>query len=210
MFIEYSYIGLYTVILIIGFYHFKKYKHSALLKWWLGFLVYSFLTELLSRYIIEMYRMRAIIIYNSWLVLNAIFYMLFYFYKVNNVIGKWILLSLISVYLVFFGFQFFTLNYTKDYFVYTWIAGQLFVVVAVFVYFAELLNSDQIINIRKSLFFWISLGVLIFNVILLPVFVIGELIDWQGIFEYIIFGANIILSLCFITGFVLISKDVKI
>ncbi|WP_372746676.1 hypothetical protein [Lutibacter sp.] len=207
MFIEYSYIGFYTIILIVGFYHFKKYEHSVLLKWWMGFLVYSFLTELVSRYTIERFRIRAIIIYNSWYFLNALFYLLFYFYKVNNRIRKRILLSLISVYLVFFGLQFVYLNYTKEYFVYTWMAGQLFVVFSVIIYFAEMLNSDKIINIQKSLFFWISLGVLIFNVVLLPVFVIGELIDWQGIFEYIIFGANIILSLCFITGFVLSKKE---
>lgn len=173
----------------------------------MGFLVYSFLTELVSRYTIERFRIRAIIIYNSWYFLNALFYLLFYFYKVNNRIRKRILLSLISIYLVFFGLQFVYLNYTKEYFVYTWMAGQLFVVFSVIIYFAELLNSDKIINIQKSLFFWISLGVLIFNVVLLPVFVIGELIDWQGIFEYIIFGANIILSLCFITGFVLSKKE---
>jgi uncharacterized Tic20 family protein len=75
------------------------------------------------------------------------------------------------------------------------------------IYYADVLKSNEILDFQKSIFFWISIGVLIFNIGLLPVFVIGELIDWQGIFRYIIFILNIILSLCFITGFIVSKKE---
>lgn len=178
-----------------------------LLKLWLAFLIYSFLTESVSRYLIEVYKIRIIILNNTWFILNALFYMLFYFFKVNSSLKKKIILSLIGFYVLFCSIQLFNMAYAKEYFVYAWIIGQLLVVVSVIIYLAQLLNSNEIINIQKSLFFWISLGVLIFDIVLIPVFVIGELIDWQGIFEYIIFGANIILSLCFITGFIVSKKE---
>jgi len=103
--------------------------------------------------------------------------------------------------------MFFYKDYFNEYFVYSWIIGQLFVVIAIMIYFMELLSSDAILNIKYSLFFWISIGVFIFNIGILPVFVIGELIDWQGIFRYIILGANIIMSLSFITGFIVSKKE---
>jgi len=44
-------------------------------------------------------------------------------------------------------------------------------------------------------------------VVLLAVFIIVELINWQGIFNYIILGLNILMSLCFITGFIISKKE---
>jgi len=74
-------------------------------------------------------------------------------------------------------------------------------------YFSELLNSDRIISIQKTMTFWISLGVLIYALGYIPVFIIGEFIDYQGIFRSITFGLNIFMSLCFITGFIVSKKE---
>lgn len=57
------------------------------------------------------------------------------------------------------------------------------------------------------MFFWISIGVLLYNIGFIPVFVIAELIDFRGVFMYITFALNIILSLCFISGFVISKKE---
>ena len=92
----------------------------------------------------------------------------------------------------------------------SWILGLFFVVLTIMLYYTELLKSDAILNIKYSLFFWISIGALIFNIGILPVFVIGELIDWQGVFKYIILGLNILLSLSFITGFLMSKKEYNI
>ena len=101
----------------------------------------------------------------------------------------------------------FYIDYTKEYFVYSSIVGQFFIVVTIMIYFVEVLKSEVILNIQKSLIFWISLGALIFNIGLLPVFVIGELIDWQGVFKYIVLIMNILMAASFITGFVVSKKE---
>mgnify|MGYP006891283974 CR=1 FL=1 len=177
------------------------------LKLWLYFLIYSFFNEAISRYIIEIYKVRTIVLNNTWFIVNSFFYLIFYLFKINESIKKKLVLSLISSFIVCNGIMFFYKDYFNEYFVYSWIIGQLFVVIAIMIYFMELLSSDAILNIKYSLFFWISIGVFIFNIGILPVFVIGELIDWQGIFRYIILGANIIMSLSFITGFIVSKKE---
>lgn len=207
MLFKYGYIGIYAITLSVGFYHLKKYNHNLQLKLWLYFLIYSFLNEIISRYVIEIYEIRTIVLSNTWFIVNSFFYLIFYLFKINESIKKKVVLSLISSFIVCNGIMFFYKDYSNEYFVYSWIIGQLFVVIAIMIYFMELLNSDSILSIQKSLFLWISIGALIFNISLIPIFVIGELIDWQGIFDGIIFSANVLLSLCFITGFIISKKE---
>jgi hypothetical protein len=133
--------------------------------------------------------------------------MFFYLFSIKNLVSKKIIISLISVYILINISMLFYIDYTKEYFVYSWIIGQFFIVVSIMIYFVEVLKSEVILTIQKSLIFWISLGVLIFNVGLLPVFVIAELIDWQGIFKYIILTVNILMATSFITGFIVSKKE---
>jgi hypothetical protein len=204
---KYGYIAIYAITVSVGLFHFKKYNDNSLLKWWLAFLIYSFLTECITLYIVEIYKVRTIILTNTWFILNTIFYLIFYFKKVTSLGKKKIIKGLIAFFILYNLLMLFFMNYTREYFVYSWINGQILVVLATMIYYADVLKSNEILDFQKSIFFWISIGVLIFNIGLLPVFVIGELIDWQGIFRYIIFILNIILSLCFITGFIVSKKE---
>lgn len=101
-------------------------------------------------------------------------------------------------------------DYGSVYLVDSWVLGQLFVVLTIMLYYTELLKSDTILNIKYSLLFWISIGALIFNIGILPVFVIAELIRFQGIFRYIILGLNVVLSLSFIIGFIVSKKEYNV
>lgn len=174
---------------------------------WLYFLIYSFLNESIGRYIIETYRVRTIIGSNTWSILNVLFYMFLYIYNIKNLLRKRTIISLGSVFILMNIIMLFYIDYTKEYFVYSSIVGQFFIVVTIMIYFVEVLKSEVILNIQKSLIFWISLGALIFNIGLLPVFVIGELIDWQGVFKYIVLIMNILMAASFITGFVVSKKE---
>lgn len=207
----YKYIIIYTITLSIGLFSYKKYNHNLQLKLWLYFLVYSFITEIVSRYIIETYNVRAIRMTNTWWFVNSFFYLFFFLSKIKNINKRKVIKGLIAVFSIYSIVSIvFLKNFGKEYFVGNWILGQLFVVLTIILYYTELLKSDAILNIKHSMFFWISIGALIFNIGILPVFVIGELIDWQGIFRYIIVGLNIVLSLCFITGFIISKKEYNI
>jgi len=205
---KYTYIGIYAIIIGVALFHVKKYKHNIQLKLWLYFLIYSFITEVLATYFIYVVGKRANIIYNSWWLVNSIFYIIFFLNRVISKIKRKFIISYLSAFILynFISILFFK-NYRNDILSESFIIGQFFVVLSIMIYYAELLSSDMILRFQKSLFFWISLGALVFNIGLLPVFVIAELIEWQGVFRYIIFGLNVIMAGCFITGFIVSKKE---
>ena len=208
MFEDYFFVSNYLLMILVGFVYWDKLKQSLPLKLWLYFLIYSFSTEIAANLFSITYHIRAIEIYNTWWLVNSFFYMLFFLTKVKKKIKR----KVIQGFIVLFGLYvaislLFFKKYSSVYLVDSYIFGQLLVVLSIMMYYTELLKSEEILNIKHSLFFWISIGALIFNIGMLPVFVISELISFQGIFSYIILGLNIILSLCFITGFIVSKKE---
>ena len=205
---DYRFVIIYTTTLIIALLSYKKYNHNLQLQAWLFFLIYSFITEITAKWFIVSFNIRAIEIYNTWWLVNSFFYMLFFLTKVKQKLKRKVIQGFIAVFCIyiFISLLFFK-NYSSVYLVDSWIIGQLLVVLTIMMYYTELLKSDAILNVRYSLFFWISIGALIFNIGILPVFVISELIKFQGIFNYIILGLNMILSLCFIIGFIVSKKE---
>ena len=74
-------------------------------------------------------------------------------------------------------------------------------------YFSELLQSDKILNINKSIYFWISLGVLLFNIGFIPVNIFAEFISFNGVFNIVAIFLNVLMAGCFITGFIVSKKE---
>ena len=81
------------------------------------------------------------------------------------------------------------------------------VALVIVLFYVELLNSDAILNINKSLVFWISIGVLLSNIVLIPVWVFAETLSFRGVYTYLILGSNVLMSICFITGFIVSKKE---
>lgn len=71
----------------------------------------------------------------------------------------------------------------------------------------ELLESDEVLSIKNSLFFWIALGVFLYNLGFLPAFALFKFITVFGMFQYITFILNIIMHSCYITGFIISKKE---
>ncbi len=205
---EYKYIIIYSIITIVSIFNYKKFNHNFQLKMWWLFLIYSFLTEIMARYTIEKYNIGPVKIYNIWWLANSFFYQFFFLSQIKNSKKRKIVQGFIAVYgLYVLISSLFYKDYGSVYLVDSWVLGQLFVVLTIMLYYTELLKSDTILNIKYSLLFWISIGALIFNIGILPVFVIAELIRFQGIFRHIILGLNMVLSLCFIIGFIVSKKE---
>lgn len=87
------------------------------------------------------------------------------------------------------------------------IIGSLLLVIIVLIYFSELLQDDALLNLNETLFFWIGLGVLLFNIGFIPVFVIAEYISFGGVFRIITLVLNLLMAGCFITGFIVSKKE---
>lgn len=205
------YIMLYLITTVVGFIYINKFWHNKLLRSWFIFVLYSFSSEILNRFIIDVLHIRVYFLNNLWFIANGLFYMLFYLYLIKSKRRKNVIKVLLAVFLIYFAMSaVFYKDLAKDYFVDTFIVGQLCVVFSIMLYYVDVLNSDRILQFKKSLFFFISIGVLVFNIGLIPVYVIAELIDWQGIFRYIILGVNIVLNGCFLLGFIRSKKEYNI
>jgi len=204
----YTYPIIYLTIILFGILNYQKYKSNSYLKLFLFFLIYSFLTEVMGVYFGSFLKIRAYFIYNSWIILSTLFYFVFFLNKVENFKNRNFIKSLIALYMLFLliNISFFT-SFSSQWLVSVNIFGKILISISILISFAELLKKDGIVHIKETLFFWISIGVLLYNIGFVPVYVIGELIDYQGLFRYITFGLNIIMSICFITGFIVSKKE---
>ncbi|MBL4745594.1 MAG: hypothetical protein JKY08_04440 [Flavobacteriaceae bacterium] len=76
-----------------------------------------------------------------------------------------------------------------------------FVIIAVSAYYFESLNSDKVLYAKESLLFWVSLGLLLYQVGTIPIDIFGEYFNFSGIYDSILFILNIILYGCMMVGF---------
>ncbi|UMB59534.1 hypothetical protein MHL31_10635 [Lutibacter sp. A80] len=90
------------------------------------------------------------------------------------------------------------------------VVGSILIVISVLTYYSELLQSDEILYIKKSMFFWISLGVLLFNIGFIPVYIIAEFISFGGVYNIVALFLNLLMVSCFLTGFILSEKAYNI
>ncbi len=89
------------------------------------------------------------------------------------------------------------------------IIGTLFVFLSIAFYYLELLKSDQILQVQKSLPFYVSVGALIFHLCSTPLFLYSSYysnsIDpgFVSLYKQVIFGSNYLLYTIYIAGFII-------
>ncbi len=92
------------------------------------------------------------------------------------------------------------------------IVGTLFIFLSTALYYIELLQSDQILKVYKSLPFYVSVGALVFHLCTTPIFIYSAYysvsIDpsFVNLYRQIIFGSNYILYSIYIAGFIICYK----
>jgi len=208
MFQKYFFIVNYLLIILVGITYLNKIKQSLPLKLFMWFLVYSLLTEIMGTYFAFYAKINTAVIYNTWVIISYLFYSFLFFSMIKNKIKRKVIFGITLSYLLYEIINtLFYQNYLTDVYAYSAILNKIFLVIIILMYFSELLKSDAILNIKESMAFWISLGVFIYSIGFIPVFVIAKFIEYKGIFRYVTFGLNIIMSLCFITGFIISKKE---
>lgn len=199
---------LYLLVIFFGIINYKKISDSLFLKLFLVFIIYSLITEILGYVFGIILRINTFSIYNFWNLVNNYFYFFFFLALLENSFKIKLLKFLIIGYtlITIIDLAFFT-SFIESSMNNNIIIGSIIIVIAILMYLSELLESDAILNLNKSMFFWISLGVFLFNIGFIPVFVIAEFIEYKGVYRYISFALNIIMSLCFTTGFIVSKKE---
>jgi len=205
---KYFYAINYLVIIVFGIFFINKIKESLQIKLFLYFLIYSLFTEVVGGYVGRILGINNNWIYNTWNIVNHLFYAFFFMSFMVQTNKKRIIKSFILLYVLFSLVSIFFINsYFDQVLINNIIVGSILIVLVILLYYAELLNSDTILNINKSLVFWISIGALLSNIVLIPVWVFAEFFSYQGIFRFFIIASNILMSLCFITGFIVSKKE---
>ena len=197
------------IAFILGVVYYKKYFNTNL-KYFLFLLgimlsielFYTFITDVLDKRIEN-----NTAVYNLLSVLEFCTYFFIYYSfskkirhrKIIFFIGVFYLLSVII------NFSFFQkLSSTGSFHLYTYAIGALLLVVVIGLYIIEILKSDEVLHIKKSLLFWISSGLLIYYVGVLPFWIGLPFIPESELknASYILFSLSIIMYSCFIFGFI--------
>lgn len=204
----YTYVIIYGVSVFIGLLTYSKYKHRTALKMFLGFLIYSLLTEVLGGYLGRVLVVKNNYVYNTWNIVAFFFYAYFVLSRLTDIKKRIVVKVLVGIFFIvtFINIVFYA-GLIKVVLVYNSLFAKSLIVIMMIVYFIELMQSDEILNFKKSLFFWICTGVFLYNLTFLPVFALIKYTSFFGVFKYITFGLNIIMHLCFITGFIISKKE---
>jgi hypothetical protein len=151
-------------------------------------------------------------IYNIYHIISALFYISYF---------KWYLKSKKAVFILnFLSIMFFIgavlyLVFSGIFFVafspFTLIVGTILIFLSIALYYLELLKSDQILIVHKTLPFYISVGASIFHLCTTPIYIYSlyfskEDLNFLKVYLWINYSSNLILYTIFILGFLICSK----
>ncbi len=196
------------IVTITAFLNFEKFGKTPL-KYFVYYLFYLSIIEIVA-FSIALSSMK----YNIWwynITLNGQYLFLFYFYfkLIKNENIKTVLIVLSIIYIIFFIYHYLIINDDwNKYQTYPFFVGNLMVIFSVFWYLIELFKSDEILYLKKSLPFWISLGLLFQFILIIPYdlisinFMKSEFINHPTVklFTFVLYAANIIFYTLFLIG----------
>lgn len=197
-----------AIAAIVALIYYRKYK-SSYLKYFLFFLWYVVINECLGRYMSTKLDMNNNLIFNLYIFINFIFLFSIYRHYIKKQRTKQYITIFICVYIITLIFSYFFLNenYATKLQVVPFIVGACFLVISVIFYFIEILKSEKILLITRNLLFWISVGILLFNVGAIPILIVREYDTGNKVLIQIIFlSLVILLNICYITGFIISNK----
>ena len=198
-------LGLELLAAIFATVYFKKYRDSSD-KFFVYFLWYTFLLEITGRLLEKAFGLNNIWLYNAFTITSF----LFYFYWFINILNGKTLKKIVIIFAgVFLIVAFVSLYYESwlVYHKYAFIVGALFVLVLTVLHFYQLLRSDEVLEVRFKLSFWISTGLLLFYMGMIPLFILSEYMRVRSFsFNVILISLNVILYSCYIIGFIWTKK----
>lgn len=172
MFIKtiYTLYFLSTLIYIICFF---KELFDINLKYFTFYLVFMSLFEIIVLYVSDILELDTLLIYNilTFFEFNCLLFFIreiLSFKKTKRVVTV-IVLVFNVIYLLSTLYFCFQGNYMLKYNEIASISGSFSITIAIFLFFKDFINSDRILNFKKSLSFWIAVGLLIYYLGTIPI-----------------------------------------
>ncbi len=155
--------------------------------------------EILGVYYTEILDKNPDAIYNIYMLLSFLFFF-HWFYSILN--KKWLVLFFKSIFLIVYFYNAFTIGINASLLKNPLSVGTVAILILVFVLYANMLNSDEVINYNQSRKFWLATGILLFYIGFLPIAFLQKYIDTYGLnYSTIMTALNLIVYGCFIKGF---------
>ncbi|TYB76420.1 hypothetical protein [Bizionia myxarmorum] len=166
---------------VIALFCFKKYRYTTA-KFFLFFLIYVFICELLSRYTYQIFEGPLYFLEDTvfeknswwstlyWNIGSVLFFSFFYHSLVEKdkfkKLIRWMCIGflVLAAFIISTNFK----RYFHTMFPSLLITGGLVVLTCVCLYFYELLQSDKILNFYKSIYFYISTTIFVWWLITTP------------------------------------------
>jgi len=206
-----NYIGVLieVITVIIGFFYIKKIKNTVYVEF-IYLLMYVAINEIIAFILVVNFNFPNDFLYNIYDIITVLFYLYFYRAIIKNkktkkLINYFSLLFIVSYVLEYFFLKF---NLLTDNASYSPHFGSVLIIIVLILFLFEIINNEKIVfNLYKSIIFWISIGLLLFYVGSIPIFISKEIMSYNITYQYILFGLNLIMYGCFILGFILSKKE---
>ncbi|WP_132065776.1 hypothetical protein [Aquimarina spinulae] len=201
-------VGLEALTAIVATIYYYKYKNTHVLKYFIFLLWYVAINEIIGLYI-RSENWDNVLLINIYNVINFTYILILYRSYLNEKKSKKIALILCITYLIIFIINGFYENYFIKFQSIPYIIAAFAVIITISLYFREILNSEKVLNAKRNLLFWISVGLLIYFVGNIPFRILrnyyNELTDATILF-LVNFTLTVIMNICFIIGFIWSKK----
>jgi hypothetical protein len=198
---------IYFITLLVGLFNIKKFTGSTSILF-LVIISLGFFVELqgtLSQYV---FQHNSRIGYNIYKFLSLVLYFIFFYKCLTDSFKKKLVYS-IGIFFIAFSFihylfihqSFLQFNLTVS------LVGAFSLIAVIFIYLADVLNSDKILQLQFLLTFWVALGNIFFFIGYLPVFTLAKKFGFYYMYDVIVLTLNIIMNVFFIIGFIKSKKE---
>jgi len=171
---------------IIGVYSYRKYKNTHA-KYFIWFCVYVAIVEIIGSYKVIFEKIESLNFINTyfegtllenenwwylifWTLGGALFYAYYFWILLENNISKKVIKFSAIIFLIFFVINFYLRfnQISSSAQIPINIAQAILILLAVILYFLEILKSNKILSIFSSIHFYIGATILLWNLIMVP------------------------------------------
>ncbi|RLK07116.1 hypothetical protein C8N27_0689 [Tenacibaculum discolor] len=191
-----------TIAAIVNFLYFKRYNRKFILLL-LFIQVTSLLVEGIGYYYLYIGK-SSFYCHYIYVIINFNLIAFLYFMLIRDTI----LLNVMKGLLILFNICWVFVMYNSSWLMYVFIFGAINTAISIFFYLRELLLSDRILNYKKLLPFWVSVGFLVFYLPSIPFFSMLNYMKTRGLF-FILNILIILMNLIIVYGLICSKKEVK-
>lgn len=191
------------VVAIVGLFKYKDYAHTKA-KYFLFSVWYIVFTEFLGTYFYKWFNMVNYSVYNTYMLVQFTFYLWWIRLLIQSEAKRKALSIFIAMFVILHLIDdVFIHTFFYDSSTYGYTVGVVFVVISICLYLVEQFNSEKVLTITNSKYFWFLLGILIFNATYLPFKVANKYFLFGDVrpLSVVNFILCVILYSCFLVGF---------